>query len=36
MSTIHAIVFGMTLSWTPSVLLMAWLFWRERIGIDDA
>ena len=36
MSTGQAIVFGMMLSWTPSLLLLAWLLWKEHIGIKDA
>jgi hypothetical protein len=35
MSTAQAILFGMMLSWTPSLVLLAWLLWKERIGIED-
>jgi hypothetical protein len=36
MSTGQAIVFGMMLSWTPSLILLAWILWKEHIGIKDA
>ena len=29
MSTLQAVLFGMMLSWTPSVVLLAVLLWRE-------
>jgi hypothetical protein len=32
MTTIQAILFGIVLSWTPSIALLAFLLWRERIG----
>jgi len=25
----------MMLSWTPSVVLLAWFLWKDGIGIDD-
>jgi hypothetical protein len=28
-------MFGMMLSWTPSVVLLAWFLWKDGIGIDD-
>jgi len=34
MSTWQAILLGMMLSWTPSLVLLAWLLWKEPIGID--
>lgn len=34
MTTMQAILFGMMLSWTPSVVLLAWLLWREDAGLD--
>jgi hypothetical protein len=34
-SIAQAIFFGMMLSWTPSVVLLAWLLWRERLEGDD-
>ena len=34
MTTVQAILFGMMLSWTPSVVLLAWILWKEDIGID--
>jgi hypothetical protein len=35
MSTAQAILFGMMLSWTPSLVLLSWLLWKERIGTED-
>ena len=35
MSIGQAILFGMMLYWTPSVVLLAWLIWKERIGVKD-
>jgi hypothetical protein len=34
-STAQAIFFGMMLSWTPSMALLAWLLWREKVEGDD-
>jgi hypothetical protein len=31
MSTLQAVIFGMMLSWTTSIVLLAFLLWRERI-----
>jgi hypothetical protein len=31
---VQAIFFGMMLSWTPSIVLLAWLLWREKVGLD--
>jgi hypothetical protein len=33
-TTIEAVILGMMLSWTPSVLLMAYLFWRAPLEPD--
>jgi hypothetical protein len=35
MSTLQAVIFGMMLSWTPSIVLLAFLLWRERIGLPE-
>jgi hypothetical protein len=35
MSIWQAILLGMMLSWTPSLVLLAWLLWKERIGIEE-
>jgi hypothetical protein len=35
MTTLQAVMFGMMLSWTPSVVLLAWFLWKNGIGIDD-
>ena len=34
-TTLQAVMFGMMLSWTPSVVLLAWFLWKDGIGIDD-
>lgn len=31
MSTLHAVFLGMMISWTPSLLLMAFLLWRAPL-----
>jgi hypothetical protein len=36
MSILQAILFGVMLSWTPSVVLLAWLLWREGIFEESA
>ena len=39
MTTIQAVLFGMMLAWTPSLVLLTFLLWREGIGLrsdDDA
>jgi hypothetical protein len=35
MSTWQAILCGMMLSWTPGLVFLAWVVWKERIGIED-
>jgi hypothetical protein len=34
MTTMQAIFLGMMLSWTPSIVLLAWLLWRDDVGLD--
>jgi hypothetical protein len=34
MSTLQAMILGMMLSWTPSLLLMAYLLWRAPLEPD--
>jgi hypothetical protein len=36
MTTLQAVFFGMMLSWTPSVVLLAFLLWRDGIGLEEA
>jgi hypothetical protein len=33
-STLQAVILGMMLSWTPSLLLMAYLLWRAPLEPD--
>jgi hypothetical protein len=33
-TTIEAVIFGMMLSWTPCLLLMAYLLWRAPLEQD--
>ena len=35
MSVWQAILFGMMLSWTPSLLILAWVVWKEPVTIED-
>ncbi len=35
MTTIQAIVFGIMLALTPSIVVLAFLLWREGIGIAE-
>jgi hypothetical protein len=35
MTTIQAVVFGVMLALTPSMLVLAFLLWREGIGLAD-
>jgi hypothetical protein len=33
MTVIKAIIFGMMLVWMPSLILLAYLLWREGVGL---
>jgi hypothetical protein len=33
MTTIQAVFFGIMLAWTPSLVLLAFLLWRDGIGL---
>jgi hypothetical protein len=33
-TTLEAVIFGMLLSWTPCVVLMAYLLWRAPLESD--
>jgi hypothetical protein len=33
MSTVQAIILGMVLAWTPIIILLAFLIWREGNGL---
>ncbi len=35
MTTLQAVFLGMMLSWTPSVVLMAFLLWRDGIDLVE-
>jgi hypothetical protein len=35
MTTIQAVIFGVMLALTPSMLVLAFLLWREGIGLGD-
>ena len=35
MTTLQAVFLGMMLSWTPSVVLLAFLLWRDGIGLKE-
>ncbi len=34
MTTLQAVFMGMMLAWTPSVVLLAFLLWRD-VGLED-
>jgi hypothetical protein len=36
MTTLQAILLGMMLSWTPSVVLLAFLLWQDGIGLEES
>jgi hypothetical protein len=35
MTTLQAVFLGMMLAWTPGVVLLAFLLWREGIGLEE-
>jgi hypothetical protein len=35
MTTLQAVFLGMMLAWTPGLGLLAFLLWREGIGLED-
>jgi hypothetical protein len=35
MTTLQAVFLGMMLAWTPGLALLAFLLWREGIGLED-
>jgi hypothetical protein len=35
MTTIQAFFFGVMVAWTPSLVLLAFFLWRERIGVRN-
>jgi hypothetical protein len=35
MTTLQAVFLGMMLAWTPSVVLLAFLLWRDAIGLEE-
>jgi hypothetical protein len=35
MTTLQAVFLGMMLSWTPSIVLLAFLLWREEMDLED-
>ncbi len=35
MTTLQAVFLGMMLSWTPSVALLAFLLWRDGVGLKE-
>jgi hypothetical protein len=36
MTNFEAVLFGMALAWTPSAVLLAFLLWREGIGLGSS
>jgi hypothetical protein len=35
MTTIQAVFFGITLAMTPSIIALAFLLWREGVGVRE-
>jgi hypothetical protein len=35
MTTLQAVFLGMMLAWTPGLTFLAFLLWREGIGLED-
>jgi hypothetical protein len=35
MTTLQAIFLGMTLSWTPSLVVLAFLLWQDELVYDE-
>jgi hypothetical protein len=35
MTTLQAVFLGIMLSWTPPVALLAYLLWRDGIGLEE-
>jgi hypothetical protein len=35
MTTLQAVFLGMMLAWTPGVVVLAFLLWREGIGLEE-
>ncbi len=36
MTTLQAVFLGMMISWTPSVVLLAFLLWRDGINLEES
>jgi hypothetical protein len=31
----QALIYGIILSWVPSIVLLAWLLWQERVQLNE-
>ena len=31
----QALIYGIILSWVPSIVLLAWLLWQERVYLNE-
>jgi hypothetical protein len=36
MTTGQALICGIMLSWVPSIVLLAWLLWQERVHLNES
>ena len=35
MTAAQALIYGIILSWVPSIVLLAWLLWQERVHLNE-
>jgi hypothetical protein len=35
MTADQALIYGIILSWVPSIVLLAWLLWQERVHLNE-
>jgi hypothetical protein len=36
MTAAQALIYGIMLSWVPSIVLLAWLLWQERVHLNES
>jgi hypothetical protein len=35
MTAAQALIYGIILSWVPSIVLLAWLLWQQRVYLNE-
>jgi hypothetical protein len=35
MTAAQALIYGIIVSWVPSIVLLAWLLWQERVQLNE-